>query len=143
MKARILVAEDDGSCREALREYLRFSGFDVVDAGNGAELVEHLRSAVAPVVLVMDLWMPVMSGMAVLDLLHLAGALTAFPTIVVTAADTELPEKYGSVTFLRKPVEPERLLALVATLTKDAEKNHRSQVAARAALWGEMRVRTS
>ena len=60
-RPRVLLVDDYPDAREMYSEYLQFSGFDVIEAGNG---IEALQRAVErePDIILMDLSLPVMDG---------------------------------------------------------------------------------
>lgn len=85
MKSVILVIEDDTADFEILAECLRQSGFkgELVHASDGEEaltLLADLNSKL-PRLIILDLWLPKMSGMEILDRLK---ALYQIPTVVHT-----------------------------------------------------------
>jgi CheY-like chemotaxis protein len=82
--AVIFVVDDYAVHREALRSFLRRRGHEVVTAGDGAEALEKLK-AWRPDLIVLDLWMPNVDGLAVLTALREPGR-EACPVIVTTAA---------------------------------------------------------
>jgi len=61
MQCSVLVVDDDPDNRDVLAEYLRFCGFDVASACNGAEALSVART-VRPQVVLMDLAMPGLDG---------------------------------------------------------------------------------
>lgn len=91
---RILLVDDDAEMRELLVDVLRDDGFEVLQAGNGAEalLVLH-REAVAAIVL--DKNMPGLSGMELLPGLRVICPRT--PIILITAfGDERTAEETGA-----------------------------------------------
>src|SRR4029077_15916515 len=60
-KTVVLLVDDYPDAREMYAEYLEFSGFDIVQAGNGVEAIERARDS-HPDVILMDLSLPVMDG---------------------------------------------------------------------------------
>ena len=58
---RVLIVDDDEAIRELLRDILGAEGYEVDEAINGAEAVERARSN-PPAAVLMDLMMPVVSG---------------------------------------------------------------------------------
>ena len=60
-KPTVLVVDDSPDGREMLVEYLVFSRFQVAEARNGAEALDVARR-VQPIIILMDLSMPVMDG---------------------------------------------------------------------------------
>lgn len=107
----VLVVDDDEAVRASFSEVLRVAGFEVVEAADGFAALETLRErSVAAIVL--DVNMPVLDGFAVLD--RLDGPPP--PVVLVTAGtfDGELTKRRDKFFgFVKKPVRPESLIALV------------------------------
>jgi CheY-like chemotaxis protein len=83
--AVIFVVDDYEVHRDALRSFLRRRGHEVVTAGDGAEALEQLKGW-RPDLIVLDLWMPNVDGLAVLAALReSAGGQAPCPVIVTTA----------------------------------------------------------
>ena len=57
----VLIVEDQQELRQLYAEHLTMSGFDVIEAANGAEAID-LTSSRLPDVILMDLSMPVVDG---------------------------------------------------------------------------------
>ena len=82
----ILIADDDGSCREALREIVEPEGFRTLLASSGEEALDIVRGR--PVdLLLLDLHMPRLSGLETLQVLRQFNAL--LPAILVTGDPNE------------------------------------------------------
>jgi CheY-like chemotaxis protein len=65
---RILLAEDDGATRELVQRALGLDGHNVVVTQDGAEALEYLRSAAAPVqLLISDVQMPGLDGIGLVE----------------------------------------------------------------------------
>ena len=60
-RRRVLVVDDYPDAREMYAEYLKYSGFDVIEAGNGREALDRALDS-APDIILMDLSLPVMDG---------------------------------------------------------------------------------
>src|SRR5262245_54689805 len=86
LNGTILVADDDGDIREILRDALGGLGTTIVTAADGQECLDRFE-AVAPEVVLLDIEMPIKSGLEVLNELRQRGRDT--PVIMITA--------YGSV----------------------------------------------
>lgn len=87
--ATILVVDDEPTTRNGLARLLRHEGYDVVGAGNGREALNVLyadgRSDVPPPDLVLlDLMMPELDGLALLEILHDHPQWKALPVVVLT-----------------------------------------------------------
>lgn len=63
---KIVLADDDGDLRLVYGSALRAEGFEVIEAAGGAEALELVRS-LRPALLILDLWMPGLSGFEVLE----------------------------------------------------------------------------
>jgi CheY-like chemotaxis protein len=117
----VLVAEDDHEIREALEALLSEVGYRVLTAADGRQALELLRqragSSDFPMVMLLDLMMPVMNGWEVLEELHKDPVLSLLPVVVVSAFADQAP-RTGVRAVLRKPVEVGQLLgALEAAVT--------------------------
>jgi|HubBroStandDraft_1064217.scaffolds.fasta_scaffold169176_3 two-component system, NtrC family, nitrogen regulation response regulator NtrX len=115
----VLVVDDDDAIRSTFAEILRSSGYSVAVAEDGDVALELLDETAVGVVL-LDLRMPRRDGLSVLK--ELAGS-----QLVVLASGHSLDEATladtgaNVVTFLEKPIPPERLLAVMAqTLRRSA-----------------------
>ncbi|AKQ66202.1 Response regulator of zinc sigma-54-dependent two-component system [Myxococcus hansupus] len=113
--ARILVVDDDAGVRFTLRELLRsLPGVEVNDAVDGEDALEKLAERPCDLI-ISDLRMPRMDGMA------LVRRLSTFPTaprvIVITAHGSERfaveAMKAGAYDYFRKPFDVDELLAVV------------------------------
>ncbi len=78
----IVLAEDDADLRAIYSAALRLDGHQVHHAGDGGSALELLER-VEPDLLLLDLWMPVLNGLEVLEILRRRGQ-TRFRTIVLS-----------------------------------------------------------
>lgn len=106
----LLVVEDDRVLRELYRVALSLSNFTVRDCEDGMDALRCLEQE-RPDVVVLDLNLPRVSGIAVYEELRAHAETRAVPIIVVTGMDP-VPHLPGA-TILRKPVSPEQLRAAV------------------------------
>lgn len=109
--SRVLVIDDDASVLNVLRIGLRVEGFDVVTAANGREALDLLGLEVVDVVLA-DLMMPVMDGMAFLRAVREELGLSV-PVVVLTGVDRDEVaadlEACGASAVLHKPARVDSL----------------------------------
>lgn len=113
---RVLLVEDDRDVREALAQVLEFEGYEVASAANGLEAIEQLRRDLAPSIILLDLMMPVMDGRQFRSIQMQDPTIASIPVIVISA-DGQVEQKVaglGIAGYLRKPIEVEDLLALIA-----------------------------
>lgn len=118
----VLVADDHDDCRDVYATFLRFQGYEVIEAGDGRSALEAARERV-PDVLVLDYHMPHMNAAQVLRALRGDARTAAVPALVVTA-DPEQTVRMDAVaagcrTFALKPFDPRALcLAISGVLAK-------------------------
>lgn len=105
----ILVVDDSPENREMLSRRLRQLGHEVGFAADGVECLEQVRHHAFDLIL-LDLWMPRLDGMAALEQLKADPQLQAIPVIVLSADDD--PQTVvrcialGADDHLRKPCDP-------------------------------------
>lgn len=112
----MLLVEDDEANREALVEFLRDEGYQVLAAENGARALELLREGAAPGLILLDLMMPVLNAWGFRDEQRRDPALAGIPVILFSAGHRLEDEarRFGAAAVLRKPPDLEELLAQVA-----------------------------
>ena len=124
----ILVCDDEELIRWSLREYLEGEGYNVVEAADGIECLERV-AADTPDLLVVDLKMPRMGGMQVLQ--QLANDESDLPVIVITAHGAiELAlqaTRLGAGAYLSKPFD----LREVGLAIRQVLKAHRLETEVR------------
>jgi CheY-like chemotaxis protein len=116
---RILVAEDNVVNQQVVRGVLRKKSMEVVIASNGLEAVEAINNATEPFDLVlMDLEMPEMDGIAATKVIREGTASPNIPIIALTAqamrGDRERCLAAGMNAYLSKPINPELLYRTLA-----------------------------
>jgi DNA-binding response OmpR family regulator len=113
MKARILVVDDNPDSLAIMRTILENHGYEVVAAGNGTDGLAVVRSTPVDLVL-LDVMMPDMSGIEVLQQIKLDAATGCLPVILVTAKthDDDLLSgyEYGADYYIPKPFTAKQLL---------------------------------
>ncbi|HUG92372.1 MAG TPA: response regulator transcription factor [Planctomycetaceae bacterium] len=112
---RVLVVDDDVALVEAIRLSLEERGYDVVVAFDGTSgLMRAERDA--PDLILLDIVMPLRSGLSVLERLQTAGRQP--PKVIVITAGTDAKRRdhalaHGADLYLHKPFSMEELLAAV------------------------------
>src|SRR5688500_4461620 len=93
---------------------LRSAGFTVHEADNGLDAVTLLEEGDGPLpdVLVLDLWLPTLDGLSVLDELGANSLTRDIPVVVVTGTEID-PARIRATQILRKPVDPQDLITAV------------------------------
>jgi CheY-like chemotaxis protein len=109
--AHVLVVEDEADLRSALVELLTLWGYRVYSARDGREALERLRAGREPVLMLLDLQMPVMDGDALLDEVSRHPPKRPLRIIVLSAnLDVQRRQSYDHVAAaLNKPIPAERL----------------------------------
>jgi two-component system, OmpR family, response regulator MprA len=122
-RERVLVVDDDPPLRRMLERTLAAEGFEVtVAADGGAALIAAERSA--PDVIVLDVAMPVIDGLAVCRRLRTKGLPT--PILMLTARDA-VPDRVagleaGADDYLVKPFAVQELIARLRALMRRREQ---------------------
>src|SRR5262245_50715617 len=99
----VLIVDDDDGIRQFVKEILEEEGYAVATACNGLEAIEFLGAGPArPVVVLLDLMMPVLTGWDVMSIWREQGRLPTLPVVVFTAATQHAPPE-GAVSYLSKP----------------------------------------
>jgi DNA-binding response OmpR family regulator len=91
MTAEIVIAEDDETTREAIEFNLTDNGWDVVAFTDGDECWEHLESRTndSPDLVVLDVMMPELDGLSVLERIRDHDALVDLPVVMLTSRNRE------------------------------------------------------
>jgi len=121
---RVLVVEDDPSVRGLLHTLLSADGYDVSTASDGlAGLVK--AASTRPALVLLDLMMPDLGGVRVLEELRTDSELSGIPVIVVTGQVDAVPgmrDLLGEDSVFVKPFAVAELLARVAAVTGGPEQ---------------------
>lgn len=111
---KILLIEDDRSVHKALKLLFEPEGYALEVARDGAEGLEAFHAA-APVLVILDLALPKVSGRDVCR--EIKKAAPSLPVIVLSAASEEVDKvlllELGADDYVTKPFSPKELLARV------------------------------
>jgi DNA-binding response OmpR family regulator len=122
---RILVAEDDADIAGLVRHYLEKAGFEVAVTDSGAEVAALLRRAPADL-LILDLMLPGLDGLAVCRALRADPATAGMPIIMLTAKGEESDRivglELGADDYITKPFSPREVVARVRALLRRTER---------------------
>ncbi len=113
--ANLLIVVDDDGAREALGEIFDIEGYRVATCTNGRDALEYLHSYPPPDVIILDLQMPVMNGWQFRREQNRDANLAKVPVVVITAF--QAPRNIDVDEIVQKPIDIERLLAVVRKLT--------------------------
>lgn len=113
----VYVIDDDDAVRDSLETYLVLKGLSVVTFSSGKILLDDERRN-GPELLIIDVNMPDIDGLSLLELLRDRGV--AAPAIIITGlGDDDLRERAaraGAADFFDKPVDPRALVRSVLRL---------------------------
>jgi two-component system, OmpR family, response regulator MprA len=116
---RVLVVDDDPDVRDSLLRALRYAGYDVAAAADGAEALASLSRSPADLI-VLDVLMPMLDGLEACRRLRVRGDAT--PILVLTARatvdDRVTGLAAGADDYLIKPFALAELLARVRALLR-------------------------
>ena len=115
----ILVVDDDPVARDLLSRHLGRGGYRVEVATNGEDAVRLARE-ISPDAITLDVLMPQMDGWAVLGALKEDPELEKIPvTMLSIVDDRRIGFTLGASDYLTKPIDRDKLLAVLARLCPD------------------------
>lgn len=116
MKRRVLIIEDEQILAEMVQYVLEEKGFEVRKVLRGQEAMVLLDSF-RPEALVLDLMLPDMNGLDILEKVRQEPATRNLPVIVITTvksrAAMEKAHQLGILAYLLKPFDSENLVSLL------------------------------
>ena len=122
---KILVAEDERDIRELIAFTLRFAGFEVELAVNGADAVEKAPQ-VKPDLILMDVRMPRMTGYQACAALIQIPEMQATPVVFLSpkGQESEIQEglSAGATQYILKPFAPDELIKQVKQILQQHGK---------------------
>jgi two-component system, OmpR family, alkaline phosphatase synthesis response regulator PhoP len=115
MKKNILVVDDEKDIIDLLSYNLSKEGFAVITARNGKEALEKVKQK--PDLIILDLMMPEMSGLQVIQEVKKDKTISSVPILILTAKGTETDEivglEVGADDYIIKPVKIGKIVARV------------------------------
>ncbi len=116
MSKRILVVEDQEDNRQILRDLLANAGYEMIEAGDGAQAITAANEH-RPDLILMDIQLPMVDGYEATRQIKANPALKAIPIIVVTSyalsGDEDKARAAGCDAYVAKPYSPRALLAKI------------------------------
>lgn len=110
-----LVVEDDLGLRQIYKHILQRLDFTVYEASNGQEAIDLLGS-LTPNILFLDMLLPEVNGMTVLNYIINSGQVDKMYTAIISSNKqyASLVKPSSHIQFLLKPVRPHQIEQLVA-----------------------------
>lgn len=125
---KILVTDDNPVNRTLLKELLESSGYHIIESDSGEDCIKK-AGCEAPDLILLDIMMPVMSGIEVCKILKQNSATRQIPVIFVTANTENSPLndafEAGGTDYVRKPVNKVELRARVKSVLLQQVFNER------------------
>ena len=113
----VLVVEDEDDTRDALIDLLRWEGYAAQGAVNGVDALRLLHRGRRPLIMLLDLSMPLMDGWELCQVLNASPdpTFSEIPIAIVTgrSGPTRLPERRIDAGLFPKPVDFDSLLETV------------------------------
>ncbi len=124
---KILIVEDDPLMSRMYQKIFTFEGYEVVMAGDGEEGLEKIRSE-KPTLVLLDVMMPKMNGLQVLEKLKIDPETKAIPVIMLTnlagQQDAETALSKGAVKYIVKSEhEPKEIANIVKEILAGYTRN--------------------
>lgn len=117
-QGKILIVDDEKDVRDSLKLFLEPQGYNILEAENGEEAINTLKSEdhlISVGAILCDIRMPKVDGLECIE--YFRKEAPGVPIIVITGfADTEMAVsllKRGCKNYLVKPVEKDKLLDAV------------------------------
>ena len=120
---KVLVVDDNQNDRKMLSKLLVSNGYEPVEACNGIEALEAVKSS-KPDLIISDIMMPEMDGFTLLRELNKDETTRDIPFIFYSAhyiseKDKELATSLAASRFIIKPVEPKEILSEIQAVLKE------------------------
>ena len=120
MSKMILVVDDLATQRAAVRFALSSMGYEVLQAENGKEALAQLKKSTGIQLVIADLTMPIMDGLALLQTLKQDPGFQKIPVLILLL-ESQIPKKdqlreAGAAGWILKPFQPEQLCTVVSKL---------------------------
>ncbi len=113
---RVLIVEDDETIRDSLRDVFDDEGYSVETASNGREALDLLQDVARhPDVMILDLVMPDLDGVAVYEAMQADATLSRIPVVISTSTPALAPK--GAL-VIPKPADLDHLIKTVDDLCR-------------------------
>ena len=109
---KIMICDDDLGILEVVEMMLEIEGYTVFTESNSTNLLNEIRR-VSPDLLLMDLWMPVLSGDQILKMIRASADIKDLPVIILSASvdGREISYGAGANAFIPKPFNMDDMMS--------------------------------
>ncbi len=119
MGKKILIVDDEPKNLKLMRDFLRVSGYETIEATNGKDGVKLAKNK-KPDLILMDVIMPKMDGFSAAHAIKTDRATKEIPVVMLTSVDPKATKEFGKgvVTegYITKPVDLRELLSVISKL---------------------------
>jgi len=121
MSRRVLIVDDSATIRQQVRQALTQAGFEVVEAADGVEGVNKIRTDSLIAAVICDINMPRKNGLELIEEIKAGGANSHVPIVMLTTegqpALVQRAKAAGAKGWIVKPFKPNLLVAAMQKLT--------------------------
>ena len=127
---KILIADDDPNILEMMEYNLAKEGFEVFCANNGQEAM-HLAKEHDPVLIILDIMMPIMDGVEVCEVLRSMSRFQNTLIIFLTARNEDFTQiacyESGGDDYIVKPIKPKVLVSRIKAILRRYSSHSRKE----------------
>lgn len=124
---KILVVDDEVNIRNVIKEYAKFEGYEVEEAGNGMQAVEICKEKDFDII-IMDVMMPKLDGFSAIKEIRKNKNI---PVLMLSARGEEYDKLFGFEIgiddYVVKPFSPKEVMARVAAITSRVKNNSKAK----------------
>lgn len=124
---KILVVDDEVNIRNVIKEYAKFEGYEVEEAGNGMQAVEICKEKDFDII-IMDVMMPKFDGFSAIKEIRKTKNI---PVLMLSARGEEYDKLFGFEIgiddYVVKPFSPKEVMARVAAITSRVKNNSKTK----------------
>lgn len=124
---KILVVDDEVNIRNVIKEYAKFEGYEVEEAGNGMQAVEICKEKDFDII-IMDVMMPKRDGFSAIKEIRKTKNI---PVLMLSARGEEYDKLFGFEIgiddYVVKPFSPKEVMARVAAITSRVKNNSKTK----------------
>ena len=124
---KILVVDDEVNIRNVIKEYAKFEGYEVEEAGNGMQAVEICKEKDFDII-IMDVMMPKLDGYSAIKEIRKNKNI---PVLMLSARGEEYDKLFGFDIgiddYVVKPFSPKEVMARVAAITSRVKNNSKTK----------------
>ncbi|KFC20548.1 response regulator [Chryseobacterium sp. FH1] len=121
---KIMICDDDHGILEVLEMMLEIEGFTVFRESNSTNLLSEIKRT-SPDLLLMDLWMPVLSGDQILKVIRTSEEFKNLPVIILSASvdGKEIANNAGANGFIPKPFNMDEMIVDINNMLAGVPNN--------------------